>query len=245
MSEFETEGMVKGPDGTILRFFYDTARNEVASAAEGRPIFDSVLFVDVITPGQKASTPRFEIERVWAEPSLKALNLTTPTRKSFRYDAFKEQVEKFKADEKAVDMAGTPLKQWPRMDRALAATMAAVNVYTVEQLAGISDQNLTYLGMGGRELREAARAFLQASDTAQAERLAGNVETLRAENERLQGTMQDMHRQMETLKDQMLQMAGDKLAPPQEQAMTDDLTLGAPPPIETIAQKGGKLKPLA
>ena len=108
MSEFETEGMVKGPDGTILRFFYDTAKNEAASAAEGRPIFDNVLFVDVITPGQKASTPRFEIERIWAEPSMKVLNLTAASRKSFRYDAFREQVEKFKSDEKAVDMAGTP-----------------------------------------------------------------------------------------------------------------------------------------
>lgn len=243
MSEFETEGMVKGPEGTILRFFYDTARNEAATQAEGRPIFDSVLFVDVITPGQKSSTPRFEIERVWAEQSIKALNLKDTSRKSFRYDAFREQIEKFKSDEKATDMAGTPLKQWPRIDRALAATMAAVNVYTVEQLAGISDQNLTYLGMGGRELREAARAFLQASDTAQAERLAGTVETLRAENERLMGSMQDMHGQMEALKNQMVEMAAGKVAHVPEPVVADP-ALGVPAPIETTAQRGGKLKPL-
>jgi len=241
MSEFETEGMVKGPDGTILRFFYDTARNEAASAAEGRPIFDSVLFVDVITPGQKASTPRFEIERVWAEQSLKALNLLAPTRKSFRYDAFKEQVEKFKSDEKAQDLAGTPLKQWPRIDRGLAASLAAVNVYTVEQLAGVSDQNLTYIGMGGRELREAARAFLQASDTAQAERLAGTVETQRIEMEAMQVSLREAHTQMEALKDQMVKMAGQQVKAPKQAETLPDLT---PPPIETNARKGIKTDPL-
>lgn len=240
MSEYETEGMVKGPEGTILRFFYDTARNEIASAAEGRPIFDSVLMVDVITPGQKASTPRFEIERVWAEQSIRALNLTEPSRKSFRYDGFREQIEKFKADEKAVDMAGTPLKQWPRIDRALAATLAAVNVYTVEQLAGISDQNLTYLGMGGRELREAARAFLQASDTANAERLAGVAETLLQENERLQLSIKEAHEQMEVLKAQMAKLALAQV----DRTPEPDNSLAPPPPIETTVQKGGKLKPL-
>ena len=243
MSEFETEGMVKGPDGTILRFFYDTARNEAASAAEGRPIFDSVLFVDVITPGQKSSTPRFEIERVWAEQSLKVLNLTAPTRKSFRYDAFREQIDKFKSDEKAQDMAGTPLKQWPRIDRGLAASLAAVNVYTVEQLAGVSDQNLTYIGMGGRELREAARAFLQASDTAQAERLAGTVETQRIEMEAMQASLREAHAQMEALKDQMVKMAGQQ-AEVRAQPTQDPLPDLAPPPIETTARKGSKLDPL-
>ena len=241
MSEFETEGMIKGPDGTILRFFYDTARNEAASAAEGRPIFDSLLFVDVITPGQKASTPRFEIERIWAEQSRKHLNLTEPSRKSFRYEGFREQIEKFKADEKASDMAGTPLKEWPRIDRALAASMAAVNVYTVEQLAGISDQNLTYLGMGGRELREAARAFLQASDTQQAERLAGTVETQRIEMESMQASLREAHEQMAALKDQMVKMAAQQ-SNVQTPEPLPDLT---PQPIETTAQaKKGALKPL-
>jgi hypothetical protein len=238
MSEFETEGMVKGPDGTILRFFYDTERNEAATAAEGRPIFDNVLFVDVITPGQKASTPRFEIERIWAEQSLKALNLTDLSRKSFRYAAFREQIEKFKLDEKASDMAGTPLKQWPRIDRGLAASLAAVNVYTVEQLAGVSDQNLSYIGMGGRELREAARAFLQASDTAQAERLAGTVETLRQENEMVKASLKEAHELMATLKDQMVRMAQRSIEP------TTEHVDSAPAPIETTVQKGGKLKPL-
>ena len=119
--------------------------------------------------------------------------------------------------------------------------MAAVNVYTVEQLAGISDQNLTYLGMGGRELREAARAFLQASDTAQAERLAGSVETLRTENERLQDTMQDMHRQMETLKDQMIKMAGQQVEDTKQVDVLQDMT---PPPIEITTRRGIKVDPL-
>lgn len=159
----ETEGMVKGPDGTILRFFYDTAKNETASIAEGRPIFDTVLMVDVITPGQRTSTPRFELERKWAEQSIKALGLTGEYKRSLKYQLYKEQVERFKANEQGSDLGGTPLKEWPRIDRGLAATLAAANVYTVEAVAELPDSRLDVLGLGGRAMREQAKAYLEAA----------------------------------------------------------------------------------
>lgn len=161
--EAATEGMMKGPDGTILRFFYDTAKNETASIAEGRPIFDTVLMVDVITPGQRTSTPRFELERKWAEQSIKALGLTTPEKRSAKYALYREQIERFKANEAGSDLGGTPLKEWPRIDRGLAATLAAANVYTVEAVAELPDARLDVLGLGGRALREQAKAYLAAA----------------------------------------------------------------------------------
>jgi hypothetical protein len=159
----ETEGMMKGPDGTILRFFYDTARNETATIAEGRPIFDTVLMVDVITPGQRTSTPRFELERTWAEQSIKALGLNTSHKRSLKYRLYEEQIERFKANEKGSDLGGTPLKEWPRIDRGLAASLAAANIYTVEAVADLPDSRLDVLGLGGRAMREQARSYLAAA----------------------------------------------------------------------------------
>jgi hypothetical protein len=186
-----TEGMMQGPDGSILRFLYDSVRNEVATVAEGRAIFDTVLSVDVITPGQKSSTPRFELERIWSEKSLKHMAPNTePSKKTYKYMEYQEQIEKFKRQEAAGDMGGTPLKMWPRVDRGLAATLMAANVYTVEQLAGISDANLDIVGIGGRELREQAKAFLASAEgTADLSALTGAVSDLKRENERLSGAL--------------------------------------------------------
>lgn len=181
-----TEGMLKGPDGEILRFFYDSAQNMPATEACSRPIYDTVLFVDVITPGQKSSTPRFEIERVWAEQSRAAMGLTTPSKKSHHYAKYQEQIDKFKRQEEEHDMGGTPLKQWPRADRGLISTLFAANVYTVEQLAGLSDANLDFIGIGARDLREQAKAYIaQALEGADTSALTAEVSALKTENQRL------------------------------------------------------------
>jgi hypothetical protein len=180
-----TEGMMKGPDGEILRFFYDSERNEQATNAEGRAIFDTVLMCDIMTPGQKASTPRVEIERVWAPQSAKALGVIGPSKRSHHYKRFEEQVERFKRNEN-VDMGGTPLKMWPRADRGLIATLMAANIFTVEQLANISDASLDIVGMGARELRDQARAFLDtAAGTADSSALVAKASNLEIENQRL------------------------------------------------------------
>lgn len=180
------EGMMQGPEGCILRFFYTSARNETATNAEGRAIFDTVLMVDVITPGQKSSTPSFEVERIWAPQTLKHMPQLIGNKRSPHYLRYQEQIEKFKRAEKAQDLGGMPLKMWPRADRGLIATLNAANVFTVEQLADISDASLQVIGMGAQELREQARAYLKtAFNTADTSALTAKVSELTTENARL------------------------------------------------------------
>lgn len=195
------EGLVPGPDGSLLRFFYDSAKNEQASISLGRAIFDTALYVDIITPGQNASTPRFEIERVFSEQSREALGMTIDKKRSYKYAELAEFVERFKRDEHQADLGGTPLREWPRIDRGLQATLAAVNIYTVEALAELSDTNLAYLGMGARELRENAKQWLAAagkgSDTSKL--VAENVD-LKQENERIRAELVALNAAMEAQK---------------------------------------------
>jgi hypothetical protein len=159
------EGLAPGPEGMLLRFFYDSVPNEQASIKEGRAIFDTALYVDIISPGQQSSTPRFELERTWCEQSIRALGLTEPYKRSYKYREFAEQIEKFKRLEAAEDLGGTPLKMWPRIDRGLAANLAVMHIHTVEALAALSDTNLDNIGLGARDLREQARSFLAASES--------------------------------------------------------------------------------
>jgi len=204
-----TEGMMKGPDGTILRFFYDPAKNDVASVAEGRAIFDTVLYVDVITPGQKSSTPRFELERVWSEPSKRVLGTPALSKKSHKYEYYREQIEQFKRNEHVGDLGGTPLKYWPQIDRGLAATLMAANVYTVEQLAGLSDANLDVVGIGARELREQAISFLaQAGQNAPVSALTDANSNLVVENQRLTQALALANQQLTELNRQIEQLTG-------------------------------------
>jgi hypothetical protein len=196
------EGMAPGPDGSFLRFFYDSIRNEQATIAEGRAIFDTALFVDVITPGQKSSTPRFELERVWSDQSCKALGLSG-SKRTYKYAEYQEQAEKYKRLGEAVDLGGTPLKMWPRIDRGLAATLAVVHIHTVEALAAVSDSNLDNLGLGGRELREQARTFLaQSAGGADLSQLTERLSTAERENRRLTDALAEANRVNATLQAQ-------------------------------------------
>jgi hypothetical protein len=198
------EGLAPGPDGTLLRFMYDSAKNEYASVAEGRAIFDTVLYVDVIAPGQMASTPRFELERVWSPQSLAALGLVEPSQKTHKYVEFQEQIEKFKRLEGDQDLGGTPLKMWPRIDRGLASTLAAINIHSVEALAAIPDSSLDRIGMGAMELREQARSFLNvALDSKDTSALTGQVSELTTENKRLRDALDVANVQVRDLQKQI------------------------------------------
>lgn len=186
MDNVFTEGMMPGPEGALLRFSYEPSKNEGASLSLGRAVFDTVLCVDIITPGQKSSTPRFEVERVFSQPSIDALNLAVGSKQSYKYAELKEWIDKFKANEVSQDLGGTPLKMWPRIDRGLAANLMAANIFTVEALANISDSNMDYIGLGAREIREQAKAWLaNAAGTADMSKAVAEIDTLKLEVQRL------------------------------------------------------------
>jgi len=217
-----TEGMMRGPDGMILRFYYDSAKNEGASKYAGRPIFDTVLMVDVITPGQQAITPSFELERVWAEQSREVLKTDALYKRYTKYAEFEEWIDRFKRGQDVGDLGGTPLKHWPRIDRGLAATLGSLNIHSVEQLAGISDGNLQNIGHGGRELREQAKAFLeQAKATAPVSQLTDQIAILTSENGRLQQSLGMANAQITELNAQLAAARGVPPPVPPERKLVD------------------------
>lgn len=155
------EGMVQDDkSGTLYRFYYDTAENSKASNVFGRTIHDELLMVEIITPGQRNSTPSYELKRIWSQESKSALGLSDDFRASEKYAELRPWVQKYETDNPGLDISGTRLTDWPRIGRALAATLAGSGIYTVEQVANIPDNVLDVLGMGGRELRETAKAYL-------------------------------------------------------------------------------------
>jgi hypothetical protein len=171
-----TDPQYKTADGAALRMWRDTAQNKYQSETHGRPLFDDVIFCEVITPGSRDSTPVFELERVFcAEAGL------SPKR-GIKYAEYEQFIESFKRGEDDINLAGTPLKQWPEMTRSMAATLKAMNVFTLEALSVLPDQKLSQVGPDGRTWREKAKAFLETSkDGAYATQLAAMNERLQAD----------------------------------------------------------------
>jgi hypothetical protein len=96
---------------------------------------------------------------------------------------------------------GTLLAEWPMVNKAQVLELKAMNVSTVEQLAAVPDTTLHNLGMGGRELRDKAKAWLDKSkDDSTITSLMARLEALEAENRayrNLEGLGEDVAGQAE------------------------------------------------
>jgi hypothetical protein len=98
----------------------------------------------------------------------------------------------------------------------------AANVFSVEQLANISDTNLDILGMGGRELRAQAQAYLdEAAGTSDMSVIVSRVEMLEVELKRAVDALQVANSQNAELQ-RRLDAAGVK----PEAKTLKDITLG-------------------
>jgi hypothetical protein len=165
----------KTQDGAALRIWRDAAQNKFLSEAHGRALYDEVIYCEVITPGSKDSTPVFELERTFCAEA----NHPEP-KFGQKYAEYKQFVDDFKKSEEIdSSLAGTPLAQWPEMNRSLVASLKAQGVFTVDALSALPDTKLHIVGPDGRTWREKAKAYIEnAKGNAYATELAGRVETL-------------------------------------------------------------------
>ena len=126
-------------------FSIEPVHMEFKSSEAGRPIYEDREFVRIFVAGDSKSEVFRQVEAGDKE-------------------RFAEQYRRFKdnAGENA-QLVGTPLEQWPAVNRSVAAEFAALKIRTVEQLADLSDIGVQAFGMGGLEWRNKARAYLLAA----------------------------------------------------------------------------------
>jgi hypothetical protein len=172
--------LYKAEDGAALRFYTKPIKNNFQSEKHGRMIFDTGLFVEVITPGSTESLPEFLCETTFCD------EMNIPPKRTDYYLRFRQQIEAYKEQTGAYALSGLPLTEWTQIDVGTAATLRACGVHTVEQLAEVSDSNLHNLGIGGRTLREKAKGWLTSRDFGiPSAQMSTQLSELRVENERL------------------------------------------------------------
>lgn len=169
-----------------VEFFVEAVEDKAASRSEGRPIFKDTEFVRIRFPG--------DMKRELVERADVKCERDRQTNRWMDYrEAYPRHYEAFLAG-RVLSNEGTPLEQAPFLTASQRAELKAVKITTVEMLAGVTDGNVARLGMHGRQMREQARAYMDAaSGSAQVTALAAENAEMKATLERLMAQMAEMN----------------------------------------------------
>lgn len=166
---------------SIAKFFTRSEQDVGKSKQLGRYVSRKIDMIRIIIPGDKHNI----VER--------RVKDSDKEKYSKEWEAY-VKMEEFVPD-------GTLLETWPMVSRAQVEDLKYSNVFTVEQLAELSDENLGKIGLGGRLLREHAKAFIETS------RKGAVPAALVAENKALKDQVHLLSAQMDALTKQMEYLA--------------------------------------
>lgn len=170
-----------------VEFFTEAVENKRKSKEAGRPIFEDKEFVRIRIPGDRNRTQV-------APADEKALRDRSTNEWLSYIDRFPEHYAAFKRGQTYIG-EGTPLSELSFLTESKRAELRGLNIYTAEHLAAMDGTPLKQLGMGGRELKDQAQAWLdKAAGMADATRQAAENAALRAEMEELRRQMADLNK---------------------------------------------------
>jgi hypothetical protein len=183
--DFALMGGTVHPDGTVsmgsdarlyVEFFAHSEHQPFKSQEAGRPIYEKRDYIKIIQPGERDQMIRevTELDRL---------------RFPRQWQAYANQQQQMPD--------GTPIAVMFPQDPQICDQMRALKVHTVEQLAGLGEEGIKRLGMGGRAYVERAKAFLAAASNMtgahemqrQIEAQTDEIATLKAALERLQAEL--------------------------------------------------------
>lgn len=149
-----------GDAALLVKFFDKSVQDKAKTEAEGRPVFKDVCYVDIRTVGSKNGFV------------CRPARQQDKTRFPKHYEAYKQRAE--------VPTEGTPLVEWTLISRSQAEELAYLNVKTVEQLASVSDGNISVI-MGGYDLKSRAKKWLEQAKNVAQENVAEAVKSAKEE----------------------------------------------------------------
>lgn len=145
--------------------------DEAKTRKEGRPMYkEDILLCEIRWPADR--------QRVGVYPAHSCkqhVNGTDITYAMWYKPEYEAWVQK-----RAPTITGTPLEQLPFLSQSRRYELKAQNVLSVEVLAGLDGPHLASLGMGGRDLQQQAKAWLEnAKGSADVVKMAAEIADLR------------------------------------------------------------------
>lgn len=170
-------------DTMVVTFRTDKVKNEAKSKAAGRPIFDDMEQCVIRAAGDRNTVkvfPAHSFHRWVMNGEGEQEPQTYAQRWNSQYLRFKEN--------RTQVQEGTPLSELPFLTEAKRAELKALNIHTAETLAALDGQNLKTLGIGGRELKTQAQAYIDnATGAASVTKMAAEIASLKELVASLQG----------------------------------------------------------
>lgn len=142
-----------------IRFEQRPVQDKQESIKQGRYIAKDVDFV-LITPPYSKDCVEHKVT-TWLQTCR--TNVGNGRMPQVWLDNWQNMYEKWKEGQD-VPVDGTDIKNWGGASPAQRKNMIGANIRTVEDMAACNDEGLKRLGFGGMELRNKAKAYLQASD---------------------------------------------------------------------------------
>lgn len=143
----------------LITFWEEAVERNV----QGRVEFDKVLFVKIMTPGDKSEVV-YEVERQYADGFPNPV-YGKVRRNEIVYKRFSDYIEAWrKRHETGLVVDGTPIETWAQVDVRRAALLKHLGVFSVESLAILGDSGAQQIGMGGRELIQKAKDWVAQKD---------------------------------------------------------------------------------
>ncbi len=140
-------GMVQygpGDDRKIVIFYNKAVRNPARSADEGRPIHEDRVFVKIQEPGEK-------------------LNVIDRPVKDDDKRRWPNQWRQFSMNQKQIP-DGTPVDLLFPQSPAIAGSLQAYGIHTIEQLARLSAEGISTVGMGATEWVNKAKSYMEKAE---------------------------------------------------------------------------------
>jgi len=152
-----------------VRFYKRPVQQEAETQAAGRPIYKEFDFVHICVAGDTLT-----------EIDTYVLN-NHKTRFPIQWANYQNRIGK---DDQ--EIVGTPVSEWPLVSKSQAEELRAMKFYTVESIAGASDQQLQRMGMAAGmspyAFRDKAKSFLNlATTSAETDKRTQEIDELKQE----------------------------------------------------------------
>lgn len=141
---FDQDQQAEADKKLFVVFYRDAVQNHHKTLEAGRPMFDDVDMIRIHTPGSRDTV-------------VSVADYGYQQRFSRQWEQYKRGIEQ--------TTSGTPLDVVPWLTKAQVAELAAVNIKSVEQLAGMPD-NVAQKFINHHELKRQAQNFLDAAKDA-------------------------------------------------------------------------------
>ena len=177
----------RGDDGTFVRFFSDPTIDGKATKEAGRPKYMDKEYLEITIPGDQYSRPIFRASPEYIE------------RYQTQYDNWKAGKDQ--------EITGIPLEHYQHLNERQKMELKALDINSVEALAGLHDGIIQDLGIGGRAMVEKAQSYLEV--TKNNVNVASIMDRVEQQEELLDQNLAYMKRQdkeLETMRNAMASM---------------------------------------